>query len=117
MINPFDYLYYKIYKALSFISGGINPTNLTAAFGLLLLSNTLTVYMLIAGEFSLTFAYCSLAVLALISLFNLLSNKEEKIIAKFKNESEKARILGDALVILYVVISIILFIIAIKYVM
>ncbi len=56
MTNPFDYLYYKIYNALSYISGGGNPIRHYSAMGAILLINILTIYLFITGTYSVTFA-------------------------------------------------------------
>jgi hypothetical protein len=114
MINPFDYLYYKIYTAWSYINGGGYPIRQHGAMWLLLFLNILTIYLLITDFIINTFMWCA-GVFILIILFICYRPKREvKILAKYSKESEMSRIIGDATVVLYVIISIFVFTLVLK---
>ncbi|MCD7901065.1 MAG: hypothetical protein LUH22_14705 [Bacteroides sp.] len=107
MINPLDYLYYKIYKAWSFLSGGDYPIKHQAAMLLLIWFNILTVYFLFFKELpSEKFNIACVIVIGIIILIIYRPKREAKIVAKFEKESEDSRIIGNILVICYVVGSI-----------
>jgi Ca2+/Na+ antiporter len=115
MINPFDYLYYKIYKALCFINGGYESIQQHAIMGGLLLINILTIYILIAGDLPST-ALCVMYLLlstAIHSVFYM-TKREKKILDKYEKESKKSRIMGNIAVLLYVIVSIVAFALALK---
>jgi hypothetical protein len=113
MINPFDYLYYKIYSALSYISGGGNPINHIGAIILLFILNCMNIYTLITGELSATFAYISGFLILIVSLIYFYS-RQAKIIAKYSQESEQSRTIGNTAVVLYVIISIVAAVLVIR---
>lgn len=104
MVNPINYLFYKIYKALLFIDGGGSPVKQSGATALLLLLNFWTVWILITGELNTVVAAISLIFMLLFSIFYAAS--EEQIIAKYEKESDKSRIVGNWIVTLYILITI-----------
>jgi hypothetical protein len=119
MINPFDYLFYKIHTAWSHISGNGSSGKHHGAMMILLMLNFFTIYELIYGYIPLDISEhlrrkgftSDLIVLAsgifiiFISPVFYSSKREKRIIAKYKNESEKSRIIGNAIVICYVILT------------
>lgn len=51
MINPIDYLYYKVYKGISYMNDGSYPITQVGATGLILIANYMTISYLILGRF------------------------------------------------------------------
>jgi cytochrome bd-type quinol oxidase subunit 2 len=115
MINPLDYLYYKIYVAWSYISGGGKPGNNMPAIGLLLLSNIITGYVLIYKSFSETFGILSAIIVVIFCAIYFNLKKEDEILKKYENESQKSQIIGAIAVISYSIISIVSFICVLLY--
>lgn len=107
MINPLDYLYYKIYVAWTYLSGGGKPTNNLSAIGFLMLSNIFTIYILIYKTFSMSFGLLIVILEGLFCAFYFNSKKEDKILKKYENESPQSKIIGTIAVILYAIISIV----------
>ncbi len=107
MINPLDYLYYKIYVAWSYISGGGRPGNNMSAIGFLMLSNIFTVYILIYKTFSISFGLISAILEGIFCAIYFNFKKEDKILKKYENESPQSKIIGNIAVILYAIISIV----------
>lgn len=110
MINPFDYLFYKIYVFLSHLSGGGNPITHLGAMGVLLGINVLTIYLFVYGESPPFIIYIILTPL----LFYAFPKKMERIISKYDQESEKSRLIGNTAVTFYVLLSIASFILVVK---
>ena len=110
MINPFDYLFYRIYSVWKYI-GGVNHCS---AMGFVLLCNIITIQLLITGTYSLDFAIF-VSFVVIIWMITYTSKRESRIIAKFENESNKARIIGNICVIIYMILSIVLLLIVAKY--
>jgi len=117
MINPLDYLYYKIYVAWSYISGGGRPINHISAIGFIMLSNMYTVYIAINKTLSETFGIGSIILEVIFCAIYFNSKKEEMIIKKFENESNKSRVIGNIIVIGYSLLSVISLIYVLKYIM
>lgn len=104
MINPLDYLYYKVYTFLLHISSGRAPLNRSAAYSILLFANACTIYILITGKFSRLFVFAGL----LIGLFVFIRYRpknEEIIVEKYRKESNKSRIRGNIIVTIYVLLT------------
>ncbi len=114
MVNPFDYLYYKIYTAISYISGGGYSANHHSVMGALLLLNITTIYILIAGTFSLPFAIVCIGVETILFFIFYMPKRGTRILAKYNKESEKSRMIGNAAVVLYVIITIVTFALVLK---
>jgi hypothetical protein len=116
MINPFDYLFYKLYK-VELCTGG---TNLGYSMGwmlVLLFLNFLTIYWWLTGSMEPTDTISSVgfaSIFILITLFYWILKRDKKVIAKFKNESTKSREIGNLVVICYVILTIVSFILVIK---
>ncbi|MEA5006283.1 MAG: hypothetical protein VB022_07710 [Rikenellaceae bacterium] len=115
MINPLDYLYYKIYVAWSYISGGGRPINHISAIGFLMLSNIYTIHELIFHTFSDTFGIISALFVVVFCAIYFNFKKEDKILEKYENESPKSQVIGSIAVILYVIISIVSLICVVLY--
>ena len=115
MINPFDYLFYKIYKAWSIFNSGGYPVRHHAATGFLYTINIWTLYMLIANEFPPDiWAYGSIIFITIIFFVFYGVKRERKILAKYSQESERSYQIGNTVVVFYVIISIIAFILVLR---
>lgn len=117
MINPLDYLYHKIYVAWSYISGGGIPINNISAIGFLMLSNMYTVYIAINKTLTEAFGIGSIIFEVIFCAIYFNIKKEEMIIQKFENESNKSRIIGNIIVIAYSLLSLMSLIYVLKYIM
>lgn len=104
MINPIDYLYYKVYKGISYINGGGHPITQTGATSSLLLANYMMVCYLILGEFTDRFLTVSVFCLIVFSLIYF-PLREKSILAKYEQESEKSRKIGNRIVIGYIIFT------------
>jgi len=106
-INPFDYLFYKIYSFLSFISCGGSTTERVSAISVLSLLFALNLLMLM----SLIFDTVSTAIFTVCSFFIVIFNliyynlKDDIIIAKYSQESEQSRTVGNMIVTIYVILT------------
>ena len=107
MINPFNYLFYKIYVFLSHISGGGNPITHLAAMGTILLSNIITINMLITKKFPTDEFLKVVFVILSLLLFYAVPKISDKIISKYEKESEKSRLIGNTVVTFYVILSVV----------
>ena len=115
MINPFDYLFYKIYTAWSHLYFSRVPYTHTLIMTLLLALNVLTGYLFIEREWpSDNFMIISYVTIVVFTLPYLHPRKESRIIAKFENESGRSRTIGNTVVISYVILSIISFVLVMK---
>ena len=104
MINPINYLFYKIYKVLFFTNGGIVPVQQSGATALFPLLNFWTIWILVTGELTTVIMVVSLIFMLPLSIFYAASEKQ--IIIKYEKESEKSRIIGNWVVALYIIITI-----------
>lgn len=104
MVNPLDYLYYKVYKGLSYISGGGNPLSQIGATMALLLINFSTIYYLISGELPKSVLAVTITVIILFCPIYFLI-KEDKILAKYDQESEQSYRKGNMIVTIYVILT------------
>ena len=113
MINPFDYLYYKLYKFARYTG---SRTFTGGWLVMLFLSNVFSVQVLLTGnkDFFDTFGTgISFLVVLFMLIFYWPSKRGKKVIAKYKNESEKSRIIGNTMVTCYVILSIVSFILVV----
>lgn len=107
MVNPLDYLYYKLaefYLGLGFQS---KPENTQAGrlFVMLLVFNISSVGMLIWDR-TIGVSFIILAIpLGIFESFYYNRKRVRKIEAKYSQESEDSRVNGNIIVILYVLIS------------
>ena len=114
MINPFDYLYYKMYK----ISLYIGSEGVTAGWmGIFLFLNLFTIYGWLTGNRDPATKHIGIICFFTITLTYMvywIFKRDKKVIAKFKNESTKSREVGNLVVICYVILTIVSFILVIK---
>lgn len=104
MINPIDYLYYKVYKGISYMNGGSYPITQVGATGLILIANYMTISYLILGRFPDYFMRISgLFLIAFCIIY--FSVREKKILAKYEQESEKSQKIGNWIVICYIIFT------------
>lgn len=107
MINPFNYLFYKIYKTLSCFSISGEPIGQVGVMTFLLGFNVLAIYFLIFKEVpSQKIGVTVFYLIATILFVAYRPKREAKIIAKFEKESEDSRLIGNIAVISYVIFSI-----------
>lgn len=116
MINPFDYLYYKLYKAWSVFTVGEYPP---PPHGIMLLLLSFNVYSLYSWIFkqrpSTAIFMIFLIFMGIVILFCYRAKVENQIIAKFDRESKTSRIIGNIAVTIYAILSIWGFGLALKY--
>jgi hypothetical protein len=113
MKNPIDYLWYKIYKAFSYIEKGA-PSSSAECMGSLFIINSLSI-LLIDKELIKNYAwiFCLLIIFIITPYF--FTKKQIRIIKKYKNESEKSRIRGNVIVTFYIILSFVILFLIIKY--
>ncbi len=104
MINPIDYLYYKVYKRISYMNGESYPITQMAATCSLLIANYMIVCYLILGEFTDRFLKVGVFLLIVFSLIYF-PIREKRILAKFERESERSRKTGNRVVVLYIIFT------------
>ena len=104
MTNPIDYLYYKVYKGISYMNGGSYPITQMAATCSLLIANYMIVCYLILGEFTDRFLTVGVFLLIVFSLIYF-PVKEKRILTKFEQESERSRKTGNRVVVLYIIFT------------
>lgn len=116
MINPFDYLYYKLYKAWSHLSFSGIPTHHTGIMSLLLTFNVYSIYTWIfKAKVSITVFMIFAFFVVITILFCYRTKVENKIIEKFDKESKTSRIVGSLAIILYAILSVWGFSLVLKY--
>lgn len=99
MVNPFDYLFYKIYNILDIIGC---ETEIIATT-LLVQINLMTIAIAIFGTVSLgAFIFIGIIGLYLVSYY---TDNQEKIMAKYESESESSRQIGNIITTLYVILT------------
>jgi len=114
MVNPFDYLYYKICIGLASLIKWGSPIRYAGIILLLFILNSMTLCILITGELSEPFAYVSGFLITVFFALYYLFKRDEKIIAKYSKESEKSRMIGNTAVWLYVIVTFVAFALVIK---
>jgi hypothetical protein len=112
MKNPIDYLWYKLYKAFSYIEKGA-PSSSAECMGGLFIINSLSI-LLIDKDFINNYAWVFFLLVMFIITPYFFTKKQIRIIKKYKNESEKSRITGNIVVTLYIVLSFILLFLVVK---
>ena len=106
MIDPLNYLYYKLdrdTRKFSSVSYGV-PTGMVLFFGL----NYLTIYALLTnGEFpSNTSLIVAILLISILVVIPFLSRKRVfRILRKYRKESDKSRIIGSLIVWGYVILT------------
>ena len=111
LLYPLSYLFYKLYVFFSYLSFSENPVGHIQVMGFLLFLNIATFFLGIF-DFSISL-WMGLIPLFVIIIYS--SGKiEEKIIARFSKETDNARIIGNILVLTYVVLTIFLSIYVLK---
>ena len=108
-INPIDYLFYKIYKALSFISGGGNPITQYSAILILFSFNVLVLLNILYEDVPSEIAGTWIAIVGILILPYYMI-REDRIIAKYSQESEHSRTVGNMIVAIYVILTFVMLI-------
>ena len=105
MVNPFAYLFYKMYKVLRILDG--EDTLPICCFGmtaLLLTANLWTVWLFVFKDLSNLLMVITLLISGVF--FAYYYTKGEKIVSKFSKESNRSRTIGNIAVLLYVFLTI-----------
>jgi len=104
MINPFDYLWYKMYRFFSKIEKSA-PWSSIKVMSILVAANLMSIIILMCGY--LRSDYCGLIfIIDVIIVFPYFFQKKQcKVIARYRKESEKSRIIGNASVIIYIILT------------
>lgn len=103
-INPIDYLYYKIHRGLSNIDGVEHSISKLPATVLLLNINYAIIWILTLKDIGMMFFTVSEIFIG-IGMFVYYYLREDYIIAKYSQETEQSRIIGNAIVIIYVILT------------
>jgi hypothetical protein len=114
MINPFDYLFYKIYKTWRCL-GERNSSSFYNSVGpmcILLIFNCFVIERIITGGINGLFVFYLPLV---IPLTYLLPGRMVRVIKKYRAESEKSRNRGNLIVWCYVILTIVSLILVFKY--
>lgn len=115
--NPLDYFYYKLYIFWEYLFNDRNVNYQIIPIILVVLSsNVFSLILSITGELTDKAMYVSggAIMIFLVLRFDSLESRD-KYIAKYKDESEKSRVLGNLLVTLYVLASLLILVLLIKY--
>lgn len=102
LLTPFNYLFYKIYVFMSYLTISNTPVSHMAVLSVLITINIITVYIAIYGSFPPDKAFIILGLL----LPYAIPKVADKIVSKYENESEESFILGNIAVIAYIALSI-----------
>lgn len=103
LIMPFNYLFYKLYIFTSHLTFSGTPMSHLAVMSVLISMNIMTVYLGIYGSFPPNKVFLILILL----LPYAFPKVADKIVSKYENESEDSNIIGNIVVVAYIVISII----------
>jgi hypothetical protein len=114
MKNPLDYLWYKIYKAFSYIEKS-SPFSSCKCMSVLLIINLLTIIWLMLGRIHIFSIIWILTLIGILIIPYLFTKKQAKILWKYKNESEKSRIRGNIIVTMYIILSFVILFLVVKY--
>ena len=110
MINPFSYLFYKIHTFLSdFTFSGYSMRSLSV-MGILLGINIVTVNSFFFDKPS----HIIFIIMVLLLIPYAIPSVFDKVMAKYEKESERSRLIGNNVVITYIIASIISFILVVK---
>lgn len=99
MVNPIDYLFYKVYNVLDIIGCETK----IIAIAILVQINLMTIAIAIFGTIPLgAFIFIGIIGLYLVSYY---TDNEEKILKKYESESESSRKIGNTIVTIYVILT------------
>ncbi|MDR1553107.1 MAG: hypothetical protein LBS69_06565 [Prevotellaceae bacterium] len=108
MNNPLDYLWYKTYKWFKCIDkGGNSATTDIGPIGAVLISNLFTIILLIFGNIPNQYVWIFIIIIpSMLSFPYLRRKKQAQVLKRYRCESEKSRITGNIIVVVYVILSI-----------
>lgn len=99
MVNPIDYLFFKIYNGLDIIGGGTEAIATTISIQI----NLMTLAIAIFGTIPLgAFIFIGIIGLYLVSYY---TDNEERILERYESESELSRKIGNTIVTIYVILT------------
>ncbi len=110
---PVNYIFYKLYNLYMLISNTDTPygmSHIGVLFGLIIL-NIITLYQYFWRIFPPNWLYL---VILIIAIPYAIPQIADKILNYFSKESETTRIIGNFVVTVYIILSIVLFSIVIK---
>jgi hypothetical protein len=105
MINPLDYLWYKIYKAQFFIGGKKKPLRDIPFMGCILGINMVCITWLIYGDIFDNFIIFIFILDTIIISPYFCTKKQAKIVKKYRHETEKYRIIGNTVIVIYIILT------------
>lgn len=107
VIMPFNYLFYKLYVFYLVISSGDTPSGMShlGVMGALIACNIITLYLTIWGYFPPIWIYAISFFLIIIPYAS--PKVAEKIVSKYENEQENSRIIGNIVVVIYIILSVV----------
>lgn len=99
MINPIDYLFYKIHSGFDIIG---NDNAVLATTGTINI-NIASMMVLIYGQIpNFCYIICIIEGWYLVSYYH---DNEKKIIEKYESESERSRKIGNVIVAIYLILT------------
>jgi len=114
MINPFDYLFYKLAYFQKQPSSGIRFFD-TTIMAILLFCNIITISHIAYREILPAWIYILVFLLVGILVFSVYTKKRYIAIKeKFDLQSENSSLIGNAVVVFYIIITIVAFIMVVK---
>ena len=102
ILTPLNYLFYKIYVFMSYLTLNDTPIQHLAVMSVLITMNTITIYTALSGSPPPN----KFLIILIILVPYAFPKVEDKIVSKYENESEESFILGNIAVIVYIVLSI-----------
>jgi hypothetical protein len=80
----------------------------TTCMGVLVGANMLTIVIIILGSLTIMSIFICFVIQAVLVFPYMSRKKQAKVLWKYKNESEKARIRGNIIITLYIILSFVL---------
>jgi len=110
---PINYLFYKLYSFyVSIFNSETPPTMSHMGFlMMILISNIVTISLAVYGNFP---SYNSFLIIIFILIPYAIPSVADYIVNSFSKESDKSRIIGNIAVFLYIVLSVLSLVLAIK---
>ncbi len=110
---PINYLFYKLYSFYVSIYNSETPPTMShmGFLTMVLFSNLVTISLALFGNFP---SYNSFLIIIFILIPYTIPSVADYIVNSFSKESDKSRIIGNIVVFIYIVLSVLLLVLAIK---
>jgi len=111
LTTPLNYLFYKLYVFFSYLTYSEVPLGHIQFMGFLLLLNIATFFW---GIFDISPAFWMVIISFFLIIPYSFAKIEDKVIARYSKETTDSQIIGNIVIISYIVSSIVLFILVIR---